>query len=173
MSREADPLRIPKILEDTPSLLRTVTEGFADQTLQWTPNPERWSAAMVLAHLADAEVTCFQTRLKRIATEDLPVLEPYDQWAFLRAQSKFPAGESLEKLQRERQATLAFLRTLSSGVLTRTCQHQQLGPLTFEHLLNEFAFHDMGHIRQILELCRAHTYYPQMGGWQQYYTVNP
>jgi hypothetical protein len=45
--------------------------------------------------------------------------------------------------------------------------------LTFEHLLNEFAFHDMGHVRQILELCRAQAYYPAMGGWQKYYAINP
>ncbi len=29
----------------------------------------------------------------------------------------------------------------------------------FAQLLNEFAFHDLGHIRQVMELYRSHVFY--------------
>lgn len=167
------PLAVPQILDDTPSLVRTIVRGFEPPTLHWRPTPDRWSVAMVLAHLAEAEVTCFRTRLRRAATEACPVLEPYDQWAHLRDRTEFPIQETLELFERERRTTLKFLRALPSSVMTNTCRHQELGMLTSEHLLNEFAFHDMGHLRQILELCRAHAFYPAMGGWQRYYRVHP
>ncbi len=167
------PIQIPEVLRQTPSWIRGIVRCFGDDTLQWRPSLERWSAAMVITHLAESEVVCFRTRLHRAATEDAPVLEPYDQWAYLRDQSEYPVTAAVRRFGRERQKTLDFLSTLSIGVLSRICHHQQLGPLTFEHLLNEFAFHDLGHMRQILEVCRAQAYYPKMGGWQQYYEVSP
>jgi hypothetical protein len=166
-------LEIPRILRDTPYLLRVLVNGFPDETLQWRPNPERWSAAMVIAHLAESEVVCFRTRLTRTAKEDLPLLESYDQWAFLRARAAFPVVSALNSFQRKRAVTLRFLETLPAEALQRQCKHPKLGVLTLSNLLHEFAFHDMGHMRQILELCRSHAHYPKMGGWQKYYSVNP
>ncbi len=43
--------------------------------------------------------------------------------------------------------------------------------ITLSHLLNEWAFHDLGHVRQIAEIVRA-FFYPHMGPFQKYYKVN-
>ncbi len=166
-------LSVPPILEATPRLLREITACFDDDTLQWKPAPERWSCAQVLAHLAESEVTCFRTRLLRAAREDCPVLEPYDQHKHAGSGERFSPAEELARFERERSATLALLRALPATVLDRRCVHREFGPMTFANLLNEFAFHDIGHTRQILELCRARSYYPHMGAWQKYYQVAP
>jgi hypothetical protein len=173
MTHADSKLRIPRVLQNTPSLLRLLVAGYSEETLQWRPSPERWSAAMVLAHLADAEVLCMRARLMRTATEDRPLLERYDQQAFLRASAAFPIESALATLERERATTLRLLDKLPAAVLERQCTHPDLGVLTFESLLHEFAFHDLGHIRQIAELCRSHAHYPKMGGWRNYYSVNP
>jgi hypothetical protein len=55
----------------------------------------------------------------------------------------------------------------------RTGRHEELGMLSFNQLLNEFPFHDLGHIRQIAELHRSHAFYPHMGVFQKYYSINP
>jgi hypothetical protein len=136
---------IPPILIDTPAVLRTLVRGFGEEILQWRPNADRWSAAMVIAHLAEAEVVCFRTRLQRIVSEDSPVLEPYDQWAFLKRQSAFWPATDLDTFRFERAKTLELLKGFSSDVLNRHCIHQKLGQLTFRQMLNEFAFHDGGH----------------------------
>jgi hypothetical protein len=39
--------------------------------------------------------------------------------------------------------------------------------------LNESAFHDLGHIRQVMELYRSHVFYPEMGAYRGYYKINP
>ncbi len=166
-------LKIPEILRSTPSLLCYLVRCFEEETLQWRPNLERWSAAMVITHLAEAEGVCFRTRLIRTAREESPLLERYDQWACLRGKEMFPVEPALDWFAAERATTLRFLEDLSEEVLGRRCNHPELGVLTFANLLNEFAFHDMGHMRQILELCRSHAYYPGMGSWQKYYTVHP
>jgi hypothetical protein len=128
---------------------------------------------MVLAHLADAEVTCFRHRLLRTAREDSPVLESHDQWRHVNSQDRFIVDDEITTFERERSETLAHLRNLPESVLKRPCVHCELGPLTFANLLNEFAFHDMGHTRQILELCWARAYHPHMGVWREYYHVAP
>jgi hypothetical protein len=48
----------------------------------------------------------------------------------------------------------------------RTGRHEELGILSCSQLLNEFAFHDLGHIRQVAELYRSHAFYPKMGVFQ-------
>jgi hypothetical protein len=173
MTRTDSGLRIPRILQDTPSLLRVLVAGFSEETLQWRPDPERWSAAMVIAHLADAEVVCMRARLMKTAQEERPLLERYDQQAFCRARAAFSVESALARFERERATTLRFLESLPGDALDRQCIHQDLGVLTFENLLHEFAFHDLGHIRQIAELCRSHAHYPKMGNWRHYYSVNP
>ena len=166
-------VQLPQILELTPDLLRSIVQDFESDVLDWQPAPERWSAVMVLTHLGESEVNCFRKRLSRIAIEEEPLLEPYDQWAVFQDGSRLSADQALKTFARERKTTLTFLRSLSANVLARPCQHREMGRLTFEEMLNEFAFHDMGHIRQILELCRARAYYPYMAGWRKYYQVNP
>ena len=56
-----------------------------------------------------------------------------------------------------------WLDSLPASVCGRTGRHEELGMLSFNQLLNEFAFHDLGHMRQVIELYRAHAFYPNMG----------
>jgi hypothetical protein len=39
--------------------------------------------------------------------------------------------------------------------------------------MNEWAFHDLGHIRQIAELFRARAFFPVMGPLQAGYVIRP
>ena len=40
----------------------------------------------------------------------------------------------------------------------RRAVHKKVGPITLAQMLNEWALHDLGHIRQIAELVRARKY---------------
>lgn len=144
------------------------------ETLEWKPSAERWSVSEVLAHLAETEVM-FRERARRMVEEDLPFLENYDQNGAYAAgnYSGRPAREQLKKFCHERDRTLAWLRYLPAGVAKRTGRHAELGQITVSELMNEWAFHDLGHIRQIAELYRARAFHPDMGAFQRYYTVKP
>jgi hypothetical protein len=148
-------------------------ETNASLNFDWQPARERWSISMVLAHLADVEVNGFVSRLRAIASEEYPLLPAYDQLALFRLVTKFDAMAELDKLDRQRRETLAWLASLPPSVGPRTARHEELGPLTFDQLLHEFAFHDLGHIRQIIELYRSHAFFPKMGVFQSYYKINP
>jgi DinB superfamily len=162
-----------RILEQTPGTLRALLSSATADDFDWQPSRERWSISMVLAHLADVEVNGFVSRFRAIAGDENPLLPAYDQLALFRSGTKFAGISELDKFERQRRETLAWLASLPPSVGPRTGRHEELGPLTFDQLLNEFAFHDLGHIRQIIELYRSHAFFPKMGVFQSYYKINP
>jgi hypothetical protein len=162
-----------RILEQTPRTLRALLANATAEDLDWQPARERWSISMVLAHLADVEINGFLSRFRAIAGEENPLLPAYDQLALFRSGMKFAGRPELEKFELQRRETLAWLASQAPSVASRAGRHEELGPLTFDQLLHEFAFHDLGHIRQIIELYRAHAFFPKMGAFQSYYKINP
>jgi len=162
-----------RILEQTPGALHSLLANATGQDLDWQPSPDRWSISMVLAHLADVEIGGFRSRFRAIAEEDHPFLPAYDPAALFRSGASVDGRGELEKFQVRRAETLAWLKSLPPSVGARTGTHQELGDLTFDQLLNEFAFHDLGHIRQIIELYRSHAFYPKMGVFKNFYKINP
>ncbi len=176
MQPAAAPESLPgfPVLEQTPIILEKLLRTATHDELQWKPAPDRWSISEVLAHLSDVE-TMFRTRAERMVKEDVPALESYDQNAAA-ASGKYSAGTAREHLKtfcHERDRTLSVLRYLPPDAGARTAQHSELGRITLGELLNEWAWHDLGHIRQITEVYRARAFYPHMGPFQRYYTPKP
>lgn len=162
------------VLQQTPIILEKLLIPAPPDALQWKPSEDRWSISEVLAHLADVE-RMFRGRVERMVKEDVPQLEPYDQNAAYAAgqYSSGAARDHLRSFCHERDRSLAFLQYLPGAALARAALHAELGRITVAELLNEWAFHDLGHLRQIAELYRARAFYPNLGPFQRYYTVNP
>ena len=51
--------------------------------------------------------------------------------------------------------------------------HREVGPITLAQMLNEWALHDLGHIRQIAELVRARKYLAGAGPLASFYQLKP
>ncbi|HLM98638.1 MAG TPA: DinB family protein [Bryobacteraceae bacterium] len=146
-----------KILAQTPRTLRELLAAATADDLEWQPRPDRWSISMVLAHLADVEEKGFVSRFRAMAAEDNPHLPAYDQLALFREAAKFDDRAELESFAGLRARTLEWLNELPASLIERTGRHEELrGTITFGQLLHEFAFHDLGHIRQIMD-CTART----------------
>jgi DinB superfamily len=162
-------------LEATPEILRGLLASVTEEQTLWKPTPERWSIAEVLEHLSHVEGHGFRMRAERIVNEESPLLEVYDQEALSAAgqYSGRDVEDSFDHFEEQREDNVAWLTSLPARVVSRTAQHQELGTITLGHLLNEWAFHDLGHIRQIAEIVRALVYYPNIGPFVKYYTVNP
>ena len=161
-------------LEQTPVILKAMLKGSDRETLDWKPAPERWSISEVLAHLADVEAM-FLRRTRRMVEEENPPLEDYDPGIHEAAgayKGKDPF-QSLEALETSRAESLAFLKSLDEKSSGRTGKHAKLGEVTLGQLLQHWAYHDLGHIRQTAELYRAKVYYSESGPWQQYSKPNP
>jgi len=162
-------------LESTPEILRLLMGGLSEEDTKWKPAANRWSIAEVLEHLSHTEGHCFRARVELMVSEDNPAIEPYDQEAYFAAgqYSGRDAEDSFDHFEEQRELNLEYLRELPASVANRTGTHGKLGLMTVSHLMHEWAFHDLGHIRQIAEIIRALKYYPHMGPFQSQYKVNP
>jgi hypothetical protein len=161
------------ILKETPGVLRNLLRPATREQLDWRPSMERWSITMVLAHLADVEVGGFRSRFEAMVNHDRPSLSRYDQLALFQPGAAFDPYAEMARFEERRYQTLVLLKELPDGAGERRGRHEEFGEITVSQLLNEFAFHDLGHTRQILELFRAHVFYPEMGPYQSFYKINP
>jgi DinB family protein len=162
------------LLAKTPQLLETLLGGLPEELLQWKPKPDRWSVAEVLAHLAALEEV-YSGRVRHIVAEDSPPLAKYDLDG-AKARGEYSRGSGVENLQRftrARRSSLAILTPLPVSAGSRTAVHSELGTITLAHLLNEWANHDLGHLRQIAELYRAHAFHPHSGPFMKYSNPQP
>ena len=172
-------LRIPnatacvRILVETPALLKNLLAPVTREQFDWRPSSERWSISMVLAHLADVEADGFRSRFEAMLGQDQPALPRYDQLALFRSTANFDPYAELKRFAERRHETIALLHALPDGAGERRGRHEEFGTITVAQLLNEHAFHDLGHIRQIMELYRAVVFYPEMGPYQGFYKINP
>lgn len=171
----ADALPGIPVLEQTPIIIEKIVWAATEEQMQWKPAMDRWSISEVLAHLADAEVNAFRERVRVMMEKNNPAIEGYDQNAAYAVgkYSNQKGREALKVFCHERDRSLSFLRYVSPGVLARKGQHAKIGPITVGQLMNEWAFHDLGHIRQIAELYRSRAFYPNSGPFQQFYIIKP
>jgi hypothetical protein len=162
------------LLEKTPRLLETLLCDLPGELLHWKPAPDRWSISEVLAHLAALE-RVYAERALRMVAEESPPLAKYDlDGAAARGEySRGSAGEHLALFTRTRRCSLALLVGLPVSAGARSGVHSELGTVTLAQMLNEWANHDLGHLRQIAELYRAHAFHPHSGPFMKYSNPKP
>ncbi len=158
------------ILASTPEKLQRELRDVPLQDLKRRPAPGKWSIQEILAHLADVEQVGMRGRVEAIITDDRPVLEPFDQEKRVIEMhySRIDPKASLASLTRQRRANVKWLRKLKPAELRRVGVHQSVGEVSALNFLHEWAFHDLSHLRQILEVKR-YSLFPQMGNTQKFY----
>jgi DinB superfamily len=161
------------LLEATPGILRGLMTELNQDDVRWKPAPDRFSVAEVLAHLAHSESHCYRMRLDRFMAEVRPEFEPDDAQMYLDLYRDADAGDAFDHLKEQRAKNVGFLRGLPAGVGERVAWHKEYGEITLAQMLNEWALHDLGHIRQIAELARARKYKAGAGAMAGPYDLRP
>ncbi len=162
-------------LESTPEILRILFEELSEEEASWKPAPDRWSIAEVMEHLSHVEAHGFRARIDQMMEQETPQLKEYNQ-EVLAAAGQYSGRDfedSFDHWEDQRETNVEYLSSLAPAVLGRTAQHETFGLITISDLLNEWAFHDLGHIRQLMELIRSFRYYPHMGPFRSIYHVHP
>jgi uncharacterized damage-inducible protein DinB len=154
------------MLEKTPGILEILLRDLPQELLEWKPSAERWSITEVLAHLVVIE-RLYEQRTRLMMLEDAPSLTKHEAPAKSSVQKR-SAQQYMEEFVPLRRAFAFYLHSIPSGAAGRTGRHAELGEITLSQMLHELANHDLGHIRQIAELYRAHAFHPYAGPFQKY-----
>jgi hypothetical protein len=125
-------------------------EGFSPASLTTRAFAGKWSAAEIIHHLADSEMTG-AIRLRRLIVEENPVIQGYDQDAYA-ARLRYQARDiqpALDALRSARATTAQLLRTMSEEEWGATGWHTEVGVYTAERWLEIYAEHAHRHAEQI------------------------
>jgi len=137
-------------LKATPRDLVSLTSGVSAAALARRPAPREWSAGMVLAHLADAELV-YGFRIKMILTEDRPLLVPYDENAWTERFSRVDddVRDVLARWRLLREHHLRLFESLEDSEWRRAGVHSQRGEMSVRQVASLMAEHDRGHLDQL------------------------
>lgn len=157
------------ILRATPAALRALLAGLPADTVS-RPNPEGWSIKDVVAHIHDTEGIAFTDRIRRMIDEDTPAIAAIDPPARLATEgyATRTLDDLLDDLARLRPQHLAWIGTLTPDQLARTGLHSVAGPITPRDIIHQWAYHDLNHLRQIMEMMQAELA-PHLGRTRAFY----
>ena len=161
------------LLEATPTILRGLMAGLSAEDVRWKPGPDRFSVGEVLAHLSHSEGHCYRARLDRFLSEENPQFASDDAQQHLELYRGMDPEDAFDHFEEQRETNIEALRDLPPGAGDRTALHQEAGRITLAQMLNEWALHDLGHVRQIAELARARKYLAGAGPLGKSYRLKP
>src|SRR3981081_4196058 len=122
--------------------------GIADEELDRSASDE-WTPRQIAHHLADSEMMS-AIRIRRMLTEETPVIFAYDEKAFAeKLTTDRPIEPSLEAMRWARESTAQILERLTEEDWKRAGTHSESGAYTVEDCLPIYASHGHDHAQQI------------------------
>jgi hypothetical protein len=141
---------------ETPSRLSDLAKKMGPSGMERSYAPGKWSARVILCHLADCEVA-FAFRFRQALAEPNHVIQPFDQdaWARSYASSNLSGTAAIDAFSALRRWNLALLKNLPQATFSKPVTHPERGSMTFKILLETMAGHDLNHLRQLEMIAAA------------------
>jgi uncharacterized damage-inducible protein DinB len=160
------PYALP-VLRTTPQRWIRLAETIPPELFRRAPAPGEWSAHDCLRHIVDTERLVFPARVGHLLRgEDFPAFDP---GAGDPAPDAPPdAFELATAFARLRDESLELLAGLRPEDLARSARHSELGAVTLEEMLNEWAGHDLMHTVQA-ERALLQPFIEACGPWRRYF----
>ena len=145
-----------KVQAATPKKLSRLIARAPAAKLRKRPAPGKWSAAEILAHLADSEIVT-GWRMRQILGAPGAPIQAFDQdsWAAAGHYEKRDAKKSLEQFRAVREANLALLKSLTKEQWKHHGMHAERGVETIERITAMMAGHDLNHLAQVERIVTA------------------
>ena len=142
---DRDPL---EALADTPARIRQVVSGWSAEQLERSYAPGKWSARMVIIHLAQTELA-LGTRARFALSAEGYTAQPFSQDEWMWIDSNADGAAALDAYTSVRRMNLAMFRSLTPDQRARQFTHPEYGTLTVWWVASQLAGHDIHHLRQL------------------------
>jgi len=142
-----------EVMADTPHRLKELLGRLAPDGLNRSLAPGKWTARVILCHLADCEIA-FAFRLRQALAESNHVIQPFDQdgWAKPYDSDSLQATTAVQVFSVVRGWNLILLNTLSPDAFSKPLRHPERGDMTFQTIVETMAGHDRNHLSQLEEI---------------------
>ena len=137
---------VKAVLSTTTMRWLSLTDNLPKDLLTRSPLPNEWSAMDCLCHLLDTERWIFPKRVQALMVgENFVGFDPDKQGTHYTTQDPKQLSEEFAQL---RNGSLIELEKVTSRDFSRSARHSELGLVTLEELLHEWAAHDLMHTVQ-------------------------
>ena len=140
-----DPLQA---LEETPERIRQLVEGWSRDRFDRSYAPGKWSARLLLVHLAQTELA-LPTRVRFALSQDGYEAQPFSQDDWIAIDDGVDARTALEAYLALRRLNVAMFRRLTPAQRERPFTHPEYGSLNVWWVANQLAGHDIHHLKQL------------------------
>lgn len=156
------------VLGSTPKRWIHLAESIPPDLLRRPAAPGEWSALECLSHMVDTERLVFPARVGHLLRgEDFPAFHP-DEHGRDKGEEPSPVDLANE-FDRLRADGLRLVSRIRPGDLGRKARHQELGIVTLEELIHEWAGHDLMHTVQG-ERAILQPFIAGCGPWKRYFS---
>ena len=135
-------------LADTPQKIRALTANWPAGQWEKSYAPGKWSARLVLIHLAQMEIG-LPIRVRFAVAQDGYVAQALDQDAWLAVDGHADGPTALDAYLALRRLNVAMFKGLSPAQRQRTFKHPQYGDLDADWVAAQLAGHDIHHLKQL------------------------
>ncbi|HXD81411.1 MAG TPA: DinB family protein [Candidatus Acidoferrum sp.] len=137
-----------KTYRDGHRVVMDALKGITNDELDRSASGE-WTPRQTAHHLADSEMMS-AIRIRRLLTEDEPVIHGYDEATFARKlTSDRPIEPSLEAMRWARETSAQLLERMNEDQWHIVGTHTESGPYSAEDWLKIYAAHAHDHAEQI------------------------
>ena len=141
-------------LQQTAKRIQEVATRLGPAGLARSYGPGKWTAAQVLAHLADAEMV-IGYRLRQALTVDDFTIQPFDEQLWAKKYTQVDAAQAVAAFRALRDWNLALIRDLTPAELARPAYHPERGPEGVGQIVKMLAGHDLNHLSQLEQVLAA------------------
>lgn len=125
--------------------------GWSDADFERAYAPGKWSARLVIVHLAQMELA-FGTRARLALTTPDYMAQSFDQDRWMSRESTLGGREALDALAAVGTMNAAFFASLSTADRQTTFTHPEYGAISIDWLIHQTAGHQIHHLRQLESL---------------------
>jgi hypothetical protein len=143
-------------LESTPALLAKAASELPEDRVRQRGTTGGFSFVEHVWHLADLEREGYGVRIRRLLSEDEPLLSNFDgeRIAHERVYQRRDLADGLLAFTAARTRNLQMLRDVSNGDWTRTAEQEGVGAVALGDIPRMMVEHDRDHEHEIAGLIR-------------------
>jgi len=159
---------IQAVLTSTPQRWIHLAESLPPEISHRRPAPKEWSAHECLQHVVDTERTVFPVRVGYILRgEEFPAFYPDEEG--MKPKGDLNSFDLAQEFSRLRAESIKILKKVDPPELQKRAKHQELGMVSLEEMINEWAGHDLIHTMQA-ERAIMQIFISGCGPWKKYFS---
>ena len=142
------------VLAETQERIPAIALQLGPEGLKRTYAPGKWTAAQVIAHLADCEIA-FGFRVRQIIAEPSVGIQTFDENQWARHYDRVDGLLATQTFRNLRAWNLSLFRQLSTEELDTAAPHPERGPEKASTVIRIMAGHTLNHLAQLERIVGA------------------